>query len=386
MEFMDGARLALNTVASVYHIPPPMVGLLDNANYSNVREFRKMLYGDTLGPVLAQIEDRINTFLVPRLDQRDGIYVEFNIHEKLQGDFVDQATAMQSAVGAPYMLRSEARARLNLPKEPGFDEPIVPLNVLIGGQASPTDSGAQNVDPASPGHDSEPKSKPAEHAKAGSPQRIKAAATKPQRDKIAQVLADFFERQGKSVLSRLGAGDDDWWDADRWDKELASDLAKVSHTIVSILGAHAAEAMGYPGKFSPDGTVHFLQAVAQRYAGNINATTKAQVQAAHEDPDQDPADVFEQAKSSRAVGVAAGIGTFVAGFATVDAARQVAYSEGVTPTKTWITGANPRPAHAAMDGETVGIDEQFSNGLDWPGSGGDVDEVAGCNCTCEVGF
>jgi hypothetical protein len=144
--------------------------------------------------------------------------------------------------------------------------------------------------------------------------------------------------------------------------------------------------MGYPGKFSPDGTVHFLQAVAQRYAGNINATTKAQVQAAHEDPDQDPADVFEQAKSSRAVGVAAGIGTFVAGFATVDAARQVAYSEGVKPTKTWITGANPRPEHAAMDGETVGIDEQFSNGLDWPGSGGDADEVAGCNCTVEVAF
>jgi hypothetical protein len=58
MEFIEGSRLALNTVASVYHVNPTMIGLLDNANYSNVREFRRMLYGDTLGPILAQIEDR----------------------------------------------------------------------------------------------------------------------------------------------------------------------------------------------------------------------------------------------------------------------------------------------------------------------------------------
>jgi phage portal protein BeeE len=66
MQFIEGSRLALNTVASVYHVNPTMIGLLDNANYSNVREFRRMLYGDTLGPDHCQIEDRLNTFLVPQ--------------------------------------------------------------------------------------------------------------------------------------------------------------------------------------------------------------------------------------------------------------------------------------------------------------------------------
>jgi hypothetical protein len=42
------------------------------------------------------------------------------------------------------MTRAEARARLNLPHLEGTDELIVPLNVLEGGQASPTDSGSQN--------------------------------------------------------------------------------------------------------------------------------------------------------------------------------------------------------------------------------------------------
>lgn len=42
-EYVDVAKLSLATVASVYQINPTMVGLLDNANYSNVREFRKSL-------------------------------------------------------------------------------------------------------------------------------------------------------------------------------------------------------------------------------------------------------------------------------------------------------------------------------------------------------
>ena len=32
-----------------------MVGVLDQANYSNVREFRKSLYSDTLGPWLTML-------------------------------------------------------------------------------------------------------------------------------------------------------------------------------------------------------------------------------------------------------------------------------------------------------------------------------------------
>lgn len=139
-EFVEGAKLALTTVASVYHVNPTMIGVLDNANYSNVREFRKMLYGDSLGPVIAMIEDRINTFLVPRVDARPGVYVEFNIAEKLQGSFEEQTTALQASVGRPWMTANEARARLNMPSLDEYaDELVTPLNVLVGGQASPVD-------------------------------------------------------------------------------------------------------------------------------------------------------------------------------------------------------------------------------------------------------
>ena len=153
-EFIAGTKLSLSQVAGAFHVNPTMVGILENASYSNVREFRRMLYGDTLGPLISQFEDRFNHVLLPMMGvDSEKHYVEFNIQEKLQGSFEEQTQALQSAVGGPYMTRAEARARMNLPQLDGTDELIVPLNVIEGGQASPRDSGSQNdsiTDPVNP--------------------------------------------------------------------------------------------------------------------------------------------------------------------------------------------------------------------------------------------
>lgn len=141
-QFVEGIKLSFAMVASAFHVNPTMVGLLDNANYSNVREFRRALYGDTLGPIMAKIEDRLNAFLLPMLGMDpDRFYVEFNIAEKLQGNFEEQTLALQASVGRPWMTANEARARFNLSALDGdADQLITPLNVIAGGQASPRDS------------------------------------------------------------------------------------------------------------------------------------------------------------------------------------------------------------------------------------------------------
>ncbi|HHX47621.1 MAG TPA: phage portal protein, partial [Brevibacterium sp.] len=100
-QYVEAAKLSLTTVAAAFHVNPTMLGQNDGANYSNVREFRKALYTDTLGPLLAQIEGRLNAFLLPMLGVDPArYYLEFNIEEKLQGNFEEQATALQSATGA----------------------------------------------------------------------------------------------------------------------------------------------------------------------------------------------------------------------------------------------------------------------------------------------
>jgi HK97 family phage portal protein len=205
-QFVEGARLALNTVASVYHINPTMIGLLDNANYSNVREFRRMLYGDTLGPIIAQLEDRLNLFLVPAYDTRSNVYVEFNIDEKLQGNFEEQSAAMSSAIGAPWMTRNEGRSLRTMPAVDGGDELVTPLNVLVGGQPAP------NVlaPVAAASADVSTKSS-----------RLRLVKSSIEQTSIERVLQRFFARQRDATLGI------DTWDEERWNSELADDLKSV---------------------------------------------------------------------------------------------------------------------------------------------------------------
>lgn len=84
--------------------------------------------------------------LLPDFPDTKDLYVEFNLAEKLRGSFEEQAVQLQTAVGGPWMSRNEARARVNLPQVENGDDLITPLNVLTGGQASPTDSAPTPVD------------------------------------------------------------------------------------------------------------------------------------------------------------------------------------------------------------------------------------------------
>lgn len=140
---IEGRKFSIAETAAAYYVHPQLLGLLDG-NYSNVSAYREILYSDTLGTWFQQIEQAFNCRAVPLIDDPDVVFVEFNVHEKLRVSFESQAKILQTATGAPIMLRSEARQRLNLPFVKGTDELVVPLNVTEGGQASPTDSGSQN--------------------------------------------------------------------------------------------------------------------------------------------------------------------------------------------------------------------------------------------------
>lgn len=380
-EWAEGTKLSLAQVASVYQVNPTMVGLLDNANFSNVEAFRKMLYSDTLGPLISMIQDRMNTFLVPRVTQAEGVYVEFNIAEKLKGSFEEQAQALQTSVGAPWLTRNEARARQNLPAIEGGDALVTPLNVITGGQASPTDAGAQNLNAG-------PVEFKATRAVAeGERTYVKSdGAPAAAVDKTAEVLAAFFRRQRAAVLSRLGAkADADWWDGERWDKELSDDLYRLAVTTATQLGRQTAESLGFdPDEYDEDRTLAFLRAVAETRAEWINQTTKAQIDAALEEAEPDVGSVFDDAESARTGSASTALMAAVAGFALVEAGKQLV---GDRAAKTWETGRNARPEHSRMDGETVGIDEVFSNGANWPGDPVlGAEGVANCNCGVSISF
>src|SRR5690348_1083917 len=64
-QYLETRKLSREEVAAVYHVQPAMVGILDHANFANVREQHTMLYQDTLGPDLVSIEEELERQVLP---------------------------------------------------------------------------------------------------------------------------------------------------------------------------------------------------------------------------------------------------------------------------------------------------------------------------------
>ena len=143
-------------------------------------------------------------------------------------------------------------------------------------------------------------------------------------------------------------------------------------------------------------TANFIRAMAERRAELFNEEAYERLVAEMQEYDiGDPKQVTEAELAFlaliavRVARCAQTYATAVCGFATQEAVKQ-AYPEDtdtVTRTKTWRhnDSAQPRDSHAAMDGETVGLDEKFSNGADYPGDASlGAPETVNCHCTMDV--
>jgi HK97 family phage portal protein len=378
-EYLAGRKLTREECARAYHIPLPMVGILDNATFSNISEQHKNLYQDSLGPWCEMIQEDIELQLLPEFTDTAGVYVEFNIAEKLRGSFEEQTTSLQAAVGRPWMTANEARARMNLPSLSGdADNLVTPLNVLVGGQASPQDS-------APPPKSLQAKSYSSEHA----------ALRERHQQKWVEVLAHHYRRQEAAITSRVpksisGNNKTDiggvWWDDDRWNDELTADLLRLNNLTATAWADYMIEQTNTDIEDTQafhDRMLPWLSEHSRRQAVNFNTQTRDAVSGALREPDALDAvkGVFTIAVTVWAVREAIGAVTTASNFGSTEAANA-----SNLRSKRWRTNSqNPRESHAAMNGETVGIRDLFSNGLRWPGDpSGSAEDNA--NCQCSVDF
>lgn len=124
-EYIQGGKLRREVCAAAYHIPQPLVGILDHATFSNIKEQHKHLYQDTLGPSNRMIKQEIERQLLVECDDRTDVYIEANIDAKLAGTPEERAQSIQLSTGRPWRTVNEARALENLPRidKPEFDLP-----------------------------------------------------------------------------------------------------------------------------------------------------------------------------------------------------------------------------------------------------------------------
>lgn len=382
-QWMESVKLSREACAAAYGVNPSLIWHTDTQTYASSKDNARALYAECLGPVLQMLQQRINAFLLPMVGtDPDDTYVEFDLKEKLKGSFEERAQILQAAVGGPWMTRDEARADNNLPPLPDGQgsQIITPLNVVEGGQASPQDTHMDEQEPMAV--EAAPKMRTKAEAEK---LRVKARSSKEEDEKMADVLRAFWKRQGRAVLPKIGAKSAKWWDEDRWNKELADDIEPVIDAVADAHGEEVAKAIG--SEYRKEQTRKYLRTLAEGRAKAINESTRRKLEEAIDDEDETPAHVFEVRESKDAETFGRSLAIGVAGWAATHEAPQQAEQQGFRKTveKRWITGDNPRPEHAAMNGEVVPIDAAFSNGCEWPGDeNGDPDTTCGCNCSTEV--
>ena len=379
-QYAETKQLSREDVAAAYHVNPSLIWHTTTQTYASAKDNARALYADCLGPTLQMLQQRINSFLLPMIGADPNLYVEFDLTEKLKGSFEERASILQASVGGPWMTRNEARADNNLPPVDGGDELIVPLNVVEGGQASPQDTHMnQNAG------DPEVKLIIPSHRKDNeSTIRIKGKSDDEEDAEVAEVLRKFFKRQANSVLPKLGAKSAEWWDEDRWNEELADDLLPLIEKIADKHGMSTADVLGT--EYGKEITRNYLRKLTEGRAKAINVSTLEKLEDALEDEETEPSEVFEKRESKDADIFGQALATAVANWATIEAVHQ-AQSQGYERKveKEWVTGPNARDTHIAMNGQRVGIDDNFSNGARWPGDDNlSPAESCGCNCSTEV--
>ena len=384
-EWAESVKLSRESVAAAYGVNPSLIWHSSSQTYASAKDAARALYAECLGPIIQMFQQRINAFLLPMIGSDRKTYVEFDLREKLKGSFEEQASIMQTATGRPWMTVDEARAHMNLPQLPdGQGEGLViPLNVEVSGQANPGNEYSY------PGLDNQSKKLETclcKSCKEKEEIRIKGRSKTSDDEKVQKVLNGFFERLSRSIIPKIGATDE-WWDADRWDKELAKDLNPILQEIADEHGREAADLLEW--EYVTEITEAYISKASEARATNINEQTRRRLLRELEEEEPDIAHVFEVRENTSNV-LARSAATAIASWAIIEATHQ-AISDGAPRVigrvveKEWVTGINSRPSHAAMNGERVPIDEDFSNGQHWPGEDtGDPGESCGCNCSTEV--
>lgn len=362
-------------VAGYFGVPPELLGMRE-ANYGGYAALRRDLYTRVLGPLIGRIEDALNAEIVPALAGGDtAVYGMLDRTEAQDGTLLERVQALQSATGGPVMTRAEARERLDLPYLEGTEELIVPLNVIQGGQASPTDSGSQNLNGSDTNQlDHRQQDGAAEEGKSLVPKArmvLKAVTSRPSPSILEQMRRAYVDELQRGGLSEATVEAL----ADRIEPFLAEQAIEAANGVILRSGT-GTETIGR-------GAIrNYIRQMAE---GKADAAVEAAMRllgaVSGDDAAQDTArETIEDILSEDRLGLWADASTKDAtGFGSQEGARR----SGAVK-KMWVHNgsSHPRAEHAAMNGETVDMDDTFSNGMRWPHDwgGGGADDIVGCNC------
>lgn len=141
-QFLETRQYQRAEIASLFRIPPHLIGDLTRATFSNIEQQSLEFVIHTLMPWVKRWEQRLSRQLLSDVDRRT-YFVRFKVDGLLRGDIAGRYAAYAIAITNGWLNRNEVRALEGLNRADGLDEYLKPLNMTPGKPA-----GAPALEPA----------------------------------------------------------------------------------------------------------------------------------------------------------------------------------------------------------------------------------------------
>lgn len=136
---LDVERITKNRVATVYNIPPHMMGDYTDTSYSTAEQSKREFLDLTILPIVTQWESEFNLKRLTWEERRKGYAFRSDLRAMQRADVRTMADMYQRAVRGGWMKPNEARENEGYPPDPNGNElmgsrDLVPLRMLLTGE------------------------------------------------------------------------------------------------------------------------------------------------------------------------------------------------------------------------------------------------------------
>jgi HK97 family phage portal protein len=407
MDFIEGSKLNARRICNGFGVPPIIAGVVDST-FDNYRLGRRTMWEDTIIPFLSDQRGALNLQLAPLLGG-DATF-DFDLS---QTPAVREAQRERANEAKTYFDMGFSPRAINEHLGLGFAPEDAPETGFISAMLLPVNT------PPVPTPVLPPIPKPTQATSRSINLRTEVQRTAHWRrfDRqrqaweraIAAHVSTRFAQEREQVVAAWDGGNrylDSVVDAGcpEWEQLLTT----AWRAVIGHFGGEVADQLSGRSRalrIAPPLTYFAawdanIQEFVRRAVGEsitqISETTKLAIrEQIAEGLDNNESsreiaarirEVFDEADTYRSYLIAR---TEVGGAANYGA-QESARQSGVVETKTWISSRDDRvrDSHApgtGVDGETVGLDEPYSNGLYQPGDpNGPASEI--CNCRCVEGY
>lgn len=418
MDFIQSRNFTREEICSVFNVPPPMIGLYENATLNNIETARKIFWLDTMIPLLEDLKSSFNLGLTPEFG--DDIILGYDVSnvQAIQDNYDEKVSTAKTlwAMGIPF---NEINQRLEL----GFDEieggevGYLPLNLMIAG-TTPTANEDVNVNDDVTGEEDEtvnddetleaagyrPRNQKAWNLETEEQKAVYWKSLDSQRNawmnQFSERLAKLFDNEAEAVveafkkhggtraLNAIGADEKEWtqissalylaiiedfgestWDLLKSQKRPKTKAFDPWDRLIQLWVTNKAAELVSQVKDTTKDLIRNVIAIGTEEGWGVDKIARAIKER------------YDGFSTRRAETIARTETVKASNFGSMQAAKQT----GLEPKKVWVSSRDQRvrDTHESVDGTMVGIDEEFHVGGDSmmaPGLGAKASENVNCRC------